>query len=134
MKRLSTVMPRTDGYAVAGENFADIVRMHTVYRESDDAAVLLGIFRPENMYAGDFPDALHGAAGQCRFLPMHFLKTDALYIVNRRMKPDGIGGIDRTCFKLLRQLRKTALSRVTDSIISPPVRNGGISFSSSSRP
>ena len=51
-QRLGAMVPRADRYAVARKNFADIMGMHAVYREGDDAAVLLGILRAEHMDAG----------------------------------------------------------------------------------
>ena len=48
-KRLCAVMACADGDAAAREDLTDVVRVNTVHRKGDDAAMLLGLFRAQHV-------------------------------------------------------------------------------------
>ena len=101
-KRLRAVMACADGDAVAREDLTDVVRVNTVHRKGDDAAMLLGLFRAQHVDVRHLADRVHRAACQRDLLLMHRCKADALDIVNGRMQAHGVCRVDRAGLELVR--------------------------------
>ena len=91
----------TDIYAVSIKNSGNIVGMHTVDSEGDDALVLLPFIRADNMHAFNFLHALKGDFGQRRFPGLDYLKAHAVNIVDGGMQAYGPRRIDSARLALL---------------------------------
>ncbi len=128
-QRLCAVMACADGHAVRRENFADVMRVNTVHRKGDDAAMLLGLFRAQHVDVRHLRHRVHRAAGQRDLLLMHRCKADALDIVNGRMQPTASAALTVPASNLCgaRQRRTIAGDRF-DHLAAE--RNGGMAFSS----
>ena len=97
-------MACADGNAVAREDLTDVVRVNTVHRKGDDAAMLLGLFRAQHVDVRHLADRVHRAACQRDLLLMHRCKADALDIVNGRVQTHGVCRVDRAGLELVREL------------------------------
>ena len=100
---LSTVVTGANIYAVRIKNRCNIVGMHTLDGEGDDALVLLPLIGADNMHALYFLHALKGDFSQRRFAGFYRLKAHALNIVDSRMQAHGSRRIDSASLELVGQ-------------------------------
>ena len=114
-----------DGDALVVQYGADVVRMHPLDREADDAGAFLG---PEQAHAVDPPQRLAAFADQGGFVRMDGVEANALHPVDRRVQPDGADDMRRSCFEALRRRREGgALERhVVDHRSAALVRRHGL--------
>ena len=90
-------------YTVRIKNRSNIVGMHTLNGEGDDALVLLPLIGADNMHALDFLHALKGDFSQLRLAGFYGLKAYAFNIVDSRMQAYGPRRIDSACLELVGQ-------------------------------
>src|SRR5688500_2996903 len=74
-----------DGDALVVQYGADVVRMHPLDGEADDAGAVL---RPEQSDAVDPPQRLAALADQRGFMRLDGVEPDALHPGDRRVQPD----------------------------------------------
>ena len=98
---LGTMVASTDIHTVRIKNSGNIVGMHTVDSEGDNALVLLPFIRADNMHALDFLHALKGDFGQRRFPRFDYLKAHALNVVNGCVQAHSSRRINSACLKLM---------------------------------
>ena len=87
---LRAVVTRADVHAVAGENLADVVRVDAVDGEGQDAAVLLGLLRAENVDVRHAAQLLERAGRERDLAAVDRVEADAADIVDRGVQPGGV--------------------------------------------
>ena len=87
---LRAVVTRADVHAVAGENLADVVRVDAVNGEGQDAAVLLGLLRAENVDVRHAAQLLERAGRERDLAAVDRVEADAADIVDRGVQPGGV--------------------------------------------
>src|SRR5436305_13780007 len=102
-QRLAAVMARTDGDRVEIEELRDVVRVHALDVEADDAGTPVGR-RTIERHAGNLAELLERVGGERMLVLLDRVESDRLEIVDRRAEADGFGHGRRPRLELRRQL------------------------------
>ena len=103
-QRLRAVVAGADVHAVGRHDLADIVRVHTVDRERDDAVVVLRLVRAEHVHMRYGQHTCEGVDRQIVLALLDGVEADTLHVLDGSSQTGRAGGIDRTGLEFMRQL------------------------------
>ena len=98
------MVSRADIHLVGVENRRNVVRVHTLNREGENAVVFLAALRSEHSEVRNCGEFLHRETAEVRFALQNRIPAELLIVVDCRTDADRTAHIDGARLKLVREL------------------------------